>query len=209
MNDREKIINRYVERFKLYGPDPIQTLKPGSPEHYKAQHQTHIDSLPSNISSVLDVGCGLGNFRRSLNDSSKFFGKKINYTGIDIVPEFINYGKNEFEEDEFFLGTLDEYCLNHKENFDAVVFCQIFNNRYEDTDNFEVVMKSLELAFSVSNRVVSCDLIGNYVNFEEPFLYYFSQEKLFSYAKSLTPFVKLDNSYSEFHFTISLYRGKL
>jgi ubiquinone/menaquinone biosynthesis C-methylase UbiE len=207
MDDLQKIITRYSERFRASGSDPMQTLKPGSPEHYRAQHQAHVDALPPEVESILDVGCGMGNFRIAIDESPKFKCRKVRYTGIDIVPDFINYCRHRFRDDTFFQGTLEQYIELKSPRVDAVVFCQVFNNRYENLDNFEEVKKCLTAAYLISKSAVTCDLIGDYVNYRDSFLYYYSPEALFTFAKTLTPYVRLDNSYSKFHFTLAFYKN--
>lgn len=203
-NDIEKISSRYAARFKEHGDNIGLTLKPGTLEHYKKQHSIHAANMPHKKISVLDVGCALGTFREYL--SEKLIDIE-SYTGIDIVSDFIFTCERKFPNENFFHGTMNDFFEINKKNYGAIVFCQVFNNRYTDIDNTLVVKDQLARAFERVDEVVTCDLIGNYVNYKDDFLHYYSPEEMFAYAKSITPFVKIDNSYSKFHFTLSMYKN--
>lgn len=203
--DLSKIAGRYSERFNEFGDDIEKTLKPGSPEHYFAQHCTHLAGIDLQNKTILDVGCGLAAYKEFL-DSQKI--KYKSYTGIDILEEFIINNKKKFSDCDFFYGTLDDFAELNTNKFDVITFCQVFNNNLSDTDNMDLVQSQISLAFSMTNHMVSCDFISNYVNYNDDFLYYYSPESIFSFCKSLTPFVSLQAAYSPHHFTIFLYKDK-
>ena len=137
---------------------------------------------------ILDVGCGLATYKEFL-DSQKI--KYKSYTGIDILEEFIVNNKKKFSDCDFFYGTLDDFAELNTKKFDVITFCQVFNNNLSDTDNMDLVQSQISLAFSMTNHMVSCDFISNYVNYNDDFLYYYSPESIFSFCKSLTPFARL------------------
>ena len=49
-------------------------------------------------------------------------------------------------------------------------------------------------------------MLSSHVNYQEEHLYYFSPERLFSFAKSLTRFVQVRHDYLPFDFTLYLYK---
>src|SRR5580698_2884517 len=93
MNDRDKdnIINRYNERLNRYGYSS-ETLGWGKKDRRKLRF--HILSSQWNFDgcSVLDFGCGFGDFYAFAIES----GLKIDYTGVDINPDLINEARKVF-----------------------------------------------------------------------------------------------------------------
>lgn len=202
--DLSKIKERYSSRFEEHGLDIQKTLKPGSIEHYKRQHEIHLSGADLEDKAILDVGCGLATYKDFLDKKNI---KYKSYTGIDIVSDFIKTNKKQHPNSNFFCGTLDEYIEMSRNSYDVITFCQVFNNNFEETDNMELVQSQLSSAFMLSNEMVSCDFIGNYVNYNDDFLYYYSPESIFAFCKSLTPYVLINSSYSPYHYTVFLYKS--
>jgi cyclopropane fatty-acyl-phospholipid synthase-like methyltransferase len=65
---------------------------------------------------VLDVGCGTG-------DLIKYLPKDINYVGIDISPEYIDFARSRFgaeKNKEFICADVNELSSNYR-NFDTII----------------------------------------------------------------------------------------
>jgi SAM-dependent methyltransferase len=198
-NDRKRIVSRYSDRFKEYGID-LRTINPGKWNKLEIQHHIHASIGDLNNKTILDIGCGLGHYYQFLLNK----GLKINYIGYDIVGDFIKTNQERFPNAIF--EQRDISCDEIVHKADYAVMCQVFNNRYENGNNDEVVKNALRKAFQAVSIGVSLDLRTNYVNYREDHLYYFSPEEYFTFAKSLTPFVMLRHDYLPFDFTIFLYK---
>jgi len=197
--DRARIVGRYEERFRQYGDD-LRTLNTGKGDKLRIQHTAHASIGDLENTTLLDIGCGLGYYYKFLRDQSI----PIRYIGYDIVPSFIEANRQQFPEAEFEVRDISQDGIAHEADY--VCMCQVFNNRYEDVDNDSVVRSALEAACKAERRGVSIDMLGDYVNYHEDHLFYFSPERMFSYAKSLTPFVSLRHDYLPFDFTLFLYK---
>jgi SAM-dependent methyltransferase len=55
-----------------------------------------MDNNQYGVSSILDVGCGYGALVKFLNDTRKGWFYHIHYTGIDVVPEYIEMAVTMF-----------------------------------------------------------------------------------------------------------------
>ena len=199
--DRQSIVSRYAERFQQHGLD-LKTLNPGAPERYQSQHGVHASVADLQHRTLLDVGCGLANFYQFLHDR----GVSVDYIGYDIVAEFIESDKARFPEACFEVRDIFREGIAHQADY--VVMCQVFNNRYDSSDNYEIVKSAIALSFEAARKGVSIDLKSTYVNYQENHLFYYSPETLFSYAKTLTPFVTLRHDYAPFDFTLQLYKER-
>jgi len=197
--DLEKIIGRYEGRFKEYGID-IRTLNAGKGNKLYLQHTVHASIGHLQNKTVLDIGCGLASYYEFL----KSRGLKVNYIGYDIVEPFIAVNAERFPEAKFERRDISRDGIAHAADY--AVMCQVFNNKYSSVSNDEVVKRAIAQAFDAISIGVSIDLRTNYVNYREADTHYFSPEEMFSFAKSLTPFVKLRHDYLPFDFTLMLYK---
>ena len=83
--DINSTINRYKQRYKKYGMS-IKSLASGNEKRRKIRYKILEQIGINDNSSVLDVGCGFGDFFQYLNINYK----NIKYHGIDIVPDSYN-----------------------------------------------------------------------------------------------------------------------
>jgi SAM-dependent methyltransferase len=199
--DRAELIGRYSTRFDRHGVDP-RTLNVGDPEKYKRQHAVHaaIGRLEGTV--VLDIGCGLANFYDYLQGR----GVNVRYIGYDVVEPFIAANRARFPEAEFRLADISSDDIT--DPCDYVVMCQVFNNRYRDADNVAVVDAAIRRAFAAARKGVSIDMMSSYVSRMEDNLFYYSPERMFGFAKTLTPYVSLLHGYLEHHFTMQLFKER-
>jgi SAM-dependent methyltransferase len=197
--DREAIVRRYSDRLSEYGID-LRTLNVGPQEKYRTQHAVHasIGDLTGKV--LLDVGCGLAHYYEFLRAQ----GTPVRYIGYDIVPPFIEMDRERFPEATFDVRDVTSEDIAHQPDY--VVMCQVFNNRYQEADNTEVVQAVLRKTFEAARIGVSIDMLSSYVTYREPNLAYFSPDEMFRFAKGLTRFVRLRHDYAPFHFTLFLYK---
>jgi 2-polyprenyl-3-methyl-5-hydroxy-6-metoxy-1,4-benzoquinol methylase len=200
LNDKDllSVAERYKKRIEEFGVT-FDSLKSGSVEKQMLRHSVHLDSFRTENPSVLDIGCGLGSFYVFLEDKLKF-----EYTGIDIIPEYIDYCKANYTNCSFELKNVFETGIGA--NYDNIVLSQVLNNRYKDSDNMAVLERMMEMCFEKANVGVSIDLMSDYVDFKIDDLYYYSPEKVFSLARKFTKRVMLRHDYRPFEFCVQLYK---
>ncbi len=197
--DKEWIINRYMDRFKQFGVD-IKTLASGNKERQLIRFKVFTEIGDLNGSSILDVGCGFADFYQYLKDQRI----QVNYTGIDICPAFIEVSQERFPEAEF--AVKDIQAEDFGRSFDYVISSQTFNNRLEAGENMRVMKDVFKKAYAISKIAVAIDVVSSYVDFKEDHLFYYSPEEIFRYCKSLTKRVILRHDYPLFEFMVCLYK---
>ena len=89
--------------------------------------------------------------------------------------------------------------------YDTVVMSQVLNNRYQKSDNLQVMKRALELAFKQTRISVSVDMLSTYVDFRNPDLFYYPPEEIFTIAKAIAPRVSLRHDYRAFEFCLQLF----
>lgn len=141
--------------------------------------------------SIIDLGCGLGDMLGYLREK----GFKGRYLGCDFVPEFINFAKQAYSDDkraEFI--EFDIFKQQLPNDYDHILISGIFNNKM--ADNFAFLSHTLEMSFNACRRSVIFNALSDFVEFQDPELFYISPLTLFEHCKKqLTPYVLLKHDY--------------
>ena len=196
------VVQRYQRRIAEHGPT-FASLNSGSEEKQALRHSVHATALRGENPSVLEIGCGLGDFYRYLLGRHR----TCTYYGYDIVPEYINACRREFPQCHFevrniFLEGIDGI-------YDTVVMSQVLNNRYQKSDNMQVMRRALELAFQHTRTSVSVDMLSTYVDFRNSELFYYSPDEIFRVAKAISPRVIIRHDFRAFEFCVQMFHQEV
>lgn len=197
--DKDLIIERYRERLARYGED-IKTLASGVKERQLMRFKVLCEIGDLNNHSILDVGCGFADFYQYLQER----GLKVDYTGYDICPDFIEICGKKFPEARFEVKDIQVDPVDQK--FDYVILSQTFNNRLVEEDNETLIKDVIRKAYDLSSVGVAIDMLSTYVEFKEEHLYYYNPEEIFRFCKTITKRVALRHDYPLFEFTMYLYK---
>jgi SAM-dependent methyltransferase len=206
MNERYEedlayVRGRYQKRIATDGTT-FKSMNSGTEEKQRIRHAVH-QSIIRTGNSILDVGCGIGQFYKSVRDRDP----SVEYTGVDIVPEYIEHCKTSFPDAKFELRNIFEKGIGGE--FDVIVASQVFNARYPNNDNLEILKLFLTTAFQHARVGVTVDMLTSYADFNQPELYYYSPEAIFQHAKSLSRLVALRHDYLPFEFTVQVLKNPL
>ena len=151
---------------------------------------------------ILDFGCGTGHFASYL----KHRNIPVDYTGVDIVEEFFDYGRKKLPEHRF--GLLSEF---EDESFDYAFVSVVFNNKMDD--NVQFYQDCLCDLFPRVKKGIAFNMMSTYVDYQDEGLFYESPEIVFQFVKEqLTPLVNLRYDYRiksgvvPFEFAIYAYK---
>jgi SAM-dependent methyltransferase len=198
-SDAERVVLGYQRRIASHGPT-LASLNSGDEEKQRLRHQVHTSALRGKCPTVLDVGCGLASFYEHLTRENRV----CQYTGFDIVPEYVEWCRTRFAECRFELRNI--FLEGIGGGFDSIVMSQAFNNRYEQSDNALVVQTALRLAYTCARVSVSIDMLSTYVDVRRPELFYYAPEEMFAFAKTLARRVVLRHDYRSAEFCLQLFR---
>ncbi len=200
--DARQVIQRYQRRIAEHGAT-FASLSSGSEEKQAIRHSVHASALRGVRPSILEVGCGLGDFYKYL------IGQKQDccYCGYDIVPEYVTECKRAYPHARFCLRNI--FLDGVEDSYDTIVMSQVLNNRYQKSDNMKVMQQALELAFHHTSVSVSVDMMSTYVDFRNPDLFYYSPEEIFRLAKAVTPRVVIRHDYRAFEFCVQLFHQEV
>ena len=194
----DKLIQRYSDRYKKSGRS-ISTLGWGSREQQEYRFGISLNLLPDlEKSSILDVGCGFGDFHRFLKDRGKASGR---YCGMDINPDLISEAQKTASgsDSEFKVFNLLQDDLSQIDTYDYVFMFGLLNFRLrEEMTNTEYSQLFIKKAFSVAQKSLVLDFISSHRDSsypEEDFIYYHDPIEMLEYCLSLTPHVTLLHDY--------------
>ena len=192
--------NYGLAKYKKHGVAPQALLwkQKGAAHQRFRQMWAEIDF---NGKSVLDVGCGFG-------EMAKFLKKRyegVKYTGVDIVPEFIEEAKKNFPEFHFFVA--DYFNKPMEEKFDVVLASGTINSNVEN--NMEYRKRAIEVMFEHAKKVLVFNMLGAHPqpknDKKESNVWYADSLEILKYCMSLTRRVVLRANYHPTDFTILMY----
>lgn len=197
----------YSQKFSLHGPSP-EGVDWGADESKMLLRYDKMlgvaDFSGKHKATLLDVGCGYGGLR------SYALTKNIDldYTGIDVVNEMIEWAKANQPSGNF----IHDDVLNYKFDgqFDYVVCNGILTQKLEtpglQMDQF--ASQLIRQMFALCRIGIAFNTMTTKVNYYSNNLYYRNPAELFSWCLSeISPHIRLDHSYPLYEYTIYLYRN--
>jgi len=201
----QKIKELYQKKFAKHGHAP-ESLLWGSRGAAHQRFRQFWNEIDFSNKTVLDVGCGFG-------ELSKFLDKKfinVNYTGIDIVPEFINQAKLLYPHDKFpnrqFL-VKDYLSEPISEKYDIVIASGILNSQVPS--NVQYRENAIKTLWDISGRVFAFNMLGGHPqpeNKAKSNVWYADSFKILNYCATLTNKVVFKSNYHPKDFTIFVYK---
>ena len=194
----EKLIDFYNQNVKKH-KDGIKSVAWGSKE--SQQKRFEILSQIANLEgqSVLDVGCGLGDFYGWLRN----IYSDIGYTGIDITPSMIEIALKSFPGTKFKVQNILE-LKKVRPTYDYVFASGIFNRRIRRHKDF--VMETVERMFALSNRGIAFNIMSTKADFMEKNEHYADPCKMLNFCMNLSRRFVLRHDYMPHDFTIYVYK---
>jgi len=149
-----------------------------------------------NGQSVLDVGCGLG-------DLINFFKKNalsVDYTGIDIVPDFIERAR-EFHPNARFETMNIETTT---EQFDYVLASGAMSFKVEN--NKEFYFGIIKKMFELSKKGLAFNMLNCEIHVDDETYAAYDPNEVADFCKTLSPNVQIILGYLPQDFTIYMYK---
>jgi SAM-dependent methyltransferase len=152
--------------------------------------------------SVLDIGCGLGDFLGYLRGRG-FVGR---YSGVDLVPEFIEAARVRHDDTEsavsfIFADILDpDLSLNPH---DYVIASSLFD--YRTPDSVERLTRTVRRLYDLCRRGLAWNVLGVAPPDRED-LYAVPPGELLALCEALTPWFVVRGDYAPHALTFYLYK---
>jgi len=148
--------------------------------------------------SVLDVGCGLGDFygwqRRR--------GLAVNYVGVDLTPGLVDAARTRFPEAEFRVA---DVFTDDGAEFDFVIASGIFYLRQHEPERF--LEQAVARMFARCRRGVAFNSLSTWSARQDAGEFYADPLRTVDYCRTLTPRVVLRHDYHPGDFTVHLLKS--
>jgi SAM-dependent methyltransferase len=201
-------IERYSTRLRQFGTDP-RTLGWDTRANQWARFAAATSVATFAGRDVLDIGCGLGDFRIFLEEQGT---PPARYAGVDINDDLLDVARSRFPDARFERRNivLEPYqgpvC-------DVAVMFGLVNFRLTDIDNYEYAARAIDATFAACREALVVDMLSarrtpDYP--EESFVFYFEPARMLDLALARTPYVKLHHAYQAIpqrEFMLVLRRG--
>lgn len=146
--------------------------------------------------SVLDEGCGVGDFYPFLRDQFP----NVEYLGIDVNPEAIEAAREKHPDAQFELTDFLEY---EGEYVDFVLSSGALTFRIENHE--EVYKDQIRKMYEMARIGVAFNVLDKEVILEDDEFVGYSPMEMYQFCRTLTSKIVLRHDYSDEDFTIYLY----
>jgi SAM-dependent methyltransferase len=186
-------IERYSKRLRQFGEDP-RTLGWDT----RANQWTRFAAAASLVAfsgrDVLDIGCGLGDFRVFLEEQGT---PPARYAGVDINEDLLNVARARFPDSTFERRNivLDPYA---GPVCDVALMLGLVNFRLAELDNYDYAARAIDAAFAACRDALVVDMLSAKRTSEYPeesFVFYFEPARMLELALERTPYVQLHHAY--------------
>jgi SAM-dependent methyltransferase len=197
----DQITNYYQSLFKIHGVSP-KALGWDKGKQFLRFHQLTSD-WELNGNSILDVGCGFGDFVNYLQSAGI---ENYSYSGIDLVGDFVEAAKilHGSPRARFLQASLEDY--EEPSIFDYSIASGVFNLRVDCVDGYELIAQSMKRMFQLSRIALSIDFISSKVDYTHKHNFNSEPEKILAMAYTLSRNVVLKNNYFPFEFSVTIYK---
>jgi 2-polyprenyl-3-methyl-5-hydroxy-6-metoxy-1,4-benzoquinol methylase len=177
-----------------------KTLNWGNPQtqHLRFRILTEIGNLEGK--SILDVGCGLGDFAEWLGQNNM----RVDYTGLDLTPELVNQARKNHPELTFLQGSILEESLLAGQTFDFVFASGIFYT-YKMGGNVWL-QKAVARMWTLCKEGLAFNSLSAWAESHDADEFYADPPLTLEYCKRLTPWVAFRHDYHPRDFTVYLSR---
>jgi trans-aconitate methyltransferase len=148
--------------------------------------------------SVLDVGCGLGDFYAHLRER----GMDVEYEGYDIAPSMVQQCRARYPGQRFQSGDFLDYHPSSR--FDYTVAFGIHSIWVPG--GLAILEHTTHHQFALSSIAAHVTLLSDRKSWLAPHLRAWRMEEILAMALEITPHVALHHDYLPGDFSITLYR---
>lgn len=194
----DKNIEFYSNLLDKHGVDP-KSLNWGSEQSQEKRFKVLAEIADLKNQSILDVGCGLGDFYQWL----KVLKKDPIYHGIDITPKMIDTASLRFPGVRFDVGTIENVG---DESYDFLFASGIFY--LVEVEPFSFMKKTISKMFLMSKKGIAFNSLSTWADSKTTGEFYASPSETLEFCKTLSPYVVLRHDYHPADFTVYIYKNR-
>ena len=201
----EKTISKLGELYKQHGVDEKSLGWTKNKQGKRFKQISHAFDLDG--ASILDIGCGFGDLLDYLHHS--YPEASFEYTGIDLMKEFIDVARDKHPGIEFVNTDFFEFGSDRKYKYIVNCGCFTFLDPKNEEESYGYIDNFITKALDQCSEdgVCICHFLTDKVDFrtsEEDF--HVSPEKILNLAYTHSRRVVLDNSVFPFEACLFIYK---
>jgi len=190
----------YQKSFKKFGVD-VRALQWTSKKAQEKRFNELVADIDFETKHILDIGCGFGDIIPFIEAKTRSF----NYTGCDLVPEFIEVAKGKYPNRKF---TVADYFGNPFETkYDIVLTSGTLNANI--INPYEYRYGAIRTMFSHTKELIAFNMAGGQPepkNKQGNRVYYADLNKIVDFCKTLANNIKVRKDYSPNDFTVIMFK---
>lgn len=203
----------YLKNFLQFGPHDARSLSWNdmNSQFLRFKKITELfkyETDPAQPFTIHEIGCGLGHFKKYLELNHY----NCLYSGSDILPEYIESNRRQFNSEEFYLQSIcedydainpqiigkDYYCLSG-------TFHTKEHNTIDKWENF--IFKSISNMFRMAIKGIAFNFLTSHSDFYQETLYYVYPSTILTYMiENYSRFVCVLHDIPLFEFTVLAYK---
>ena len=192
-NDFAPIISLYKGRMRKYG------IGQKALGWLKSRASLRFEILCSlwnlNHASILDVGCGFGDFYGFLRKKG---AEGFTYLGVDINPALIDVAASRYPDAGFQVGNIAEAHLS--EGFDYGFASGLFNDKLDDNAAF--VRQGLDMLHARCRKGFAANFLSDRVDYFPEHTFHSSPAVILDICYGYSNNIVLRNDYMPYEFTV-------
>ena len=191
-------IEKYYNHLVTKHGDSPRSCDYGRPESQRTKFEVLSGVLSRNDRTLLDVGCGLGDYYQFLLKKNY----KLDYFGMDLSGSMVALAREKYEGIHVVQKNIIE--LDESIKYDVISANGIF---YLLQDNPEKTMKALiSKMYLLATRSIAFNSLSSFCQDQEKEEFYANPVEVMRFCMSLTPWVRLCHDYHHRDFTVYMFK---
>lgn len=186
----------YQQSLGQFGHSDARSVRWGNLHDQQKRFAVLSQVMPLHGKSVLDVGSGLG-------DLYKYFlkqGIEVDYTGIDIVREFVEVSQAKYPQATF----LHQDIFEVKQRYDVVICSGGLS--FKVKDNLSYYQDMIRVMYGLAKQAVSFNMLDNRIHSDDDTYAAYSPLEIADFCDTVASRVQIVTDYLPQDFTIYMYK---
>lgn len=194
--DYDRILKFYRQSHDRHGDSDARSVHWATTRDQQVRFQALVQVADLSGSRILDVGCGLGDLYKFLLQNEI----DADYTGIDIVPDFISVAQRRFPQGSFEVVDIFEVS----ESYDFVLASGALSFKVADNQNYYQDM--IKKMYDTANKAVAFNMLDNRFHTNDETYAAYSPLEIADFCSTVAAQVELVVDYLPQDFAVYLFK---
>ena len=195
--DKQTVKYFHKDRIKEFGHNLAKAQGWSDITAQQTRFKTIFELADFNNASVLDVGCGYGNFKAFLDKQHA----TVDYIGLDQQPTFINHAQELYKSQQSTQFHEVDFSKCQLPKVDLVIACGVLSYRSSDANYY---MNMIQRFYDTAQKACIFNMLDNKTFTSGPLIVAHDKEKIYQGCLKLSPKATLITGYLENDFTIKM-----